>query len=237
MSAKKVLYCSFCGKSQHEVRKLIAGPTVFICDECVELCMSILREEQTLPRDAVPTRADIHKVLDRSIDGQYRVKQVFSVVLHRHYRCFANVSTQANTVSSPTNILLSGPSMGRSEIARALMRCLTVPFVVVDATKLLEIREARDLPPSIIGKLLYAANYNVGRAQHGIVYIDDFDQLGRLAGKLPGDANRFDEEVQKAIISLMKGAVVDVTTSVGITHTIGTKMIMFIFVMLYVDMV
>ncbi len=238
MSADSTLYCSFCGKSQHEVRKLVAGQEVFICDECVGLCSDIVRQDsiaELLAAKAVPTPTEIHKVLDDAIGGQDHVKQVLSIVLHRHYRRVADATKQASAVLSPTNILLRGPSMGRSEIANALTRRFHLHIAVIDAVKLVEMREARGMCQLIVGNLLKAADYHIGNAQCGIVYIDDFDHIGRGAEKPSDGPNELCTVVQEALAGLMEGSLVEVPVQVtgsfdlGKALTVDTKSITFIF--------
>ena len=183
--SKNTLYCSFCGKSQHEVRKLIAGPTVFICDECVELCMDIIREEHKTSLvksgDGVPTPADICQVLNDYVIGQDRAKRVLSVAVHNHYKRLGHGSTKNNDVElAKSNILLIGPTgCGKTLLAQTLARILDVPFTMADATTLTEAGYVGEDVENIILKLLQAADYNVERAQRGIVYIDEVDKISR----------------------------------------------------------
>ena len=183
-TSKNTLYCSFCGKSQHEVRKLIAGPTVFICDECVELCMDIIREENKTSmvksNDGVPTPPEIYKVLDDYVIGQYRAKRNLSVAVHNHYKRLHHATKNQDVELSKSNILLVGPTgTGKTLLAQTLARILDVPFTMADATTLTEAGYVGEDVENIILKLLQAADYNVEKAQRGIVYIDEVDKISR----------------------------------------------------------
>ncbi len=182
--SKNTLYCSFCGKSQHEVRKLIAGPTVFICDECVELCMDIIREENKTSlvksNEGVPTPQEIYKVLDDYVIGQKRAKRNLSVAVHNHYKRLQHATKNQDVELSKSNILLVGPTgTGKTLLAQTLARILDVPFTMADATTLTEAGYVGEDVENIILKLLQAADYNVEKAQRGIVYIDEVDKISR----------------------------------------------------------
>ena len=181
--SNKILYCSFCGKSQHEVRKLIAGPSVFICDECVELCMDIIREETKSSglksTDGVPTPRDICKVLDDYVIGQVHAKRVLSVAVHNHYKRL-NHSSKTDIELAKSNILLIGPTgCGKTLLAQTLARILDVPFTMADATTLTEAGYVGEDVENILVRLLQAGDFNVAECERGIVYIDEIDKTAR----------------------------------------------------------
>ena len=221
---KNILYCSFCGKSQHEVKKLIAGPTVFICDECVELCMDIIKEENksviNQKLEGIPSPIEINKVLNDYVIGQENAKKVLSVAVHNHYKRIGHMTKNKNDVElSKSNVLLIGPTgSGKTLLAQTLARIIDVPFTMADATSLTEAGYVGEDVENIILKLVQAADYNIERAERGIIYIDEIDKISRKSDNPSITRDVSGEGVQQALLKIMEGTIASIPPQGGRKH-------------------